>query len=292
MPVGRNGDDAQWPGAARRAHAVTSPVPPISTAPASAGAHAHQRLGQFGLAVAADAGDAIDLAARAGRAARRSTVTCPSARAAATALEREHRRADRLATALGAPAAARRRSARSGPAAISSAAVTVATAAAAHDRDPVGEAAHLVQLVGHQHDGGAARRQARARSRAGGPPRGRSAPRSARRGSGPRLPASSTFRISTRCCSAIDSCRRALRGRCRKPSAAAWCRDRVARLRAAPLRKPPARIGEQHVLDGGERLHQLEVLVHHADAEAHAHRAGRASRPLGRRRRCGPASGA
>ena len=74
------------------------------------------------------------------------------------------------------------------------------------------------------------------------------------------------LRISTRCCSPTESCQILARGSTASPKySASTCDARLERL-AVEHEAPVALVAERDVLGHGERLHEAEVLVHHAHA--------------------------
>ena len=165
-----------------RSRCVTS-SPPTTTRPASGRAQAGERLDQLGLAVAVDAGDADDLAARARRSETprtfsrpRSSRTCRSSTSRSGSPASAGPFSTRSSTSR--PTISRARPSSVAPCGGS---VSIDLAAPEHG-DPVGDLEHLVQLVADEDDRHALARAALAGSRRARPPPAASAPPSARRG--------------------------------------------------------------------------------------------------------------
>ena len=262
--VGGNAGDAEIAQALRATRRSRLPAPFDLDRSGERRAHAGQRLHQLGLAVAADAGDAVDFAGADMKSSHPLTVTWPSARAACKPLTVITAR--RAATRRG---AAERRWCRPQAASVRCAVV---------ERESSSATARPLRITVTRSVKAVTSPSLWVTSTTAAPPAAsartvvssRTASSSVSTAVGSsrmrmRAPASSTLMISTRCRSAIDNSSTRLLGSISKPKLGGLLLD-LPLDRAHTRREPAAPIGEQHVFGDGERPHQLEFLMHHADA--------------------------
>ena len=158
--------------------------------------------------------------------------------------------------------------------------------AAPHDGDARGQRQHLVELVGDEDDRLAVGDEAAQHARTARRPRAASSTAVGSSRMSTSAPRHSTLTISTRCASPTDSDETQPPRLDAQPEALGELGD----LALGPPRvdeRPARRLApEHHVLRHGQRRHQHEVLVHHADLarDRRLHRRAR-DRP---RRRCAP----
>ena len=228
-------------------------------------ANAHQHLGELGLAVAADPGDAVDLALLDGQRDPRER------RHAVVARRREVRDFEPhpAAAASGGHRAARRRAHHQlrHASVVERLRVLVGDRPSGpHDGDPIGEIAHLAQFVGYQDDRRAAPREAADHGQQTvrlvvGQHRGRLVED---QNAGARhqhlddldpLPLRDRDRIDAGSGVELEA----------EFTAIAF--DGLGRPRQLVGPAPAEPVRHRHVLGDRERAHQLEVLVHHADTE-------------------------